>query len=307
MTFLRSSLPILGFGFLVACSGGTEAPVDVMESPYFSFDDKIIELEGQSIRYRETGPEEGQPVILLHGFTDSLHTWDEVVKDLDDDFRVLRPDLPGHGLSGPNPDGDYSNEALVGFVRAFLAQSDVKSPILVGNSLGGLAAWRFAAEQPETVKGIVLLAPGGVPHNGVTELPAEVPAMLRFYLKNAPKAGVQAAMEAMYGEPENLPEGRVTQYRDLMAGQGDAFVTRAAQFTLPDPTEDFARVEVPTIIIWGDQDRVLPADHADRFVAEMPQAELVLLEGVGHLPQAEAPDVVIDAIRRLSESMEPAP
>ncbi|MEL6686805.1 MAG: alpha/beta hydrolase [Pseudomonadota bacterium] len=307
MSFLRSALAFAGFVMLAGCSGGAELPDDVTQSPYFGSDDRIVDLDGQTIRVRESGPSDAQSIILLHGFTDSLHTWEGLVEELNQDFRVIRPDLPGHGLSGPDPEGDYSNEALVTFVADLITETGAETPVLVGNSLGGLAAWRFAATQPDAVKGLVLLAPGGVPHNGVTDVPAEVPAMLRFYLNNAPKAGVQAAMEAMYGDASKLTEDRVNEYRDLMAGQGAAFVARAAQFALPDPQDDMQNVTAPTLILWGSEDRVLPPAHADMFVDSMPEAELIALEGVGHLPHAEVPDAVIDAIRRVANIEEAAP
>lgn len=308
MRILRTVPLIAALLCLAACSGGPEAPQDVTQSPYYSDNDRVIDLDGQTIRYRDTGPDGAQAIVLLHGFTDSLHTWDGIADILDDEYRVLRPDLPGHGLSGPSPDGNYSNEALIDFVGDFIAQTEAEAPILVGNSLGGLAAWRYTADsQAQEVSGLVLLAPGGVPHNGVSESPAEVPAMLSFYLKNAPKAGVQAAMEAMYADPERLTEARVSQYRDLMAGQGEAFVARAGQFTLPDPVVAFAQIDVPTIIIWGEADRVLPPDHGAIFAENIEGSELIRLEGVGHLPQAEAPDTVIDAIRQLAATEEARP
>ena len=302
------SVPIIAaFIGLAACSGGPEAPQDITQSPYFSGNDQVVDLNGQTIRYRETGPDDAQAIVFLHGFTDSLNTWEAVADALDEDFRVLRPDLPGHGLSGASPDEDYTNEALVEFVDQFLAQTDAINPVIVGNSLGGLAAWRYASEGSKPVKGLVLLAPGGIPHNGVTEEPADVPAMLSFYLKNAPKAGVQAAMEAMYADPSRLSDERVNEYRDLMAGQGEAFVDRAEQFTLPDPDASLANVAVPTIIIWGEGDRVLPVDHAEQFAQTIPDSEVMILDGVGHLPQAEAPETVIAAIRQLATTEEMTP
>lgn len=294
-------IPLLATVLVIgACSDGAEAPQDVTQSPYFSENDQIIDLEGQAIRYRDTGPRDAQALVLLHGFTDSLHTWDGIADILDEEFRVLRPDLPGHGLSGLNPDGDYRTSTLVSRVSDFIEYTGATDPILVGNSLGGLVAWRLASNSPDDFKGLVLLAPGGVPANGVGEEPIDVPAMLSFYLKNAPAAGVKASVEAMYADPSRIEEGRIEQYRDLMAGQGDAFVGLAGQFTLPDPADALAQVTTPTILIWGDQDVLLPIEQADVFQANLPNVELIRLEGVGHLPQAEAPDVVIDAIRQLA-------
>ena len=91
------------------------------------------------------------------------------------------------------------------------------------------------------------------------------------------------------------------------AGQGEAFVARAGQFTLPTPETELAEITTPTIVIWGESDRVLPADHGVIFAENISGSELIRLEGVGHLPQAEAPDVVIDAIRQLATPDEDRP
>lgn len=300
MTRLRI-LPLV-FALILAACNGDNADLDGPEqSVYFAASDQIIDLDGQTIRYRESGPSDAPSIVMLHGFTDSLHTWDALVDALDDDFHVLRPDLPGHGLSGPSPDGDYSNEALVDFVGAFLDATGTQDAILVGNSLGGLAAWRYAAGS-DVVRGLALLAPGGVPHNGVGDTPLEVPAMLKFYLKGAPEAGVKAALQAMHADPSKVTEARVTEFRDMMkdGGHGDAFVARGAAFTLPDPAHDMNEITVPTIVIWGAQDVILPPAHSDIFAQNIGGAEIMMLENVGHMPQAEATDRVADAIRRLA-------
>lgn len=297
---------IVGLVSMSACSGGDEPALDVTQSPYLSPDDHILDLGDQRVRYRTTGPDDAPMVIMLHGFTDSLHTWDAVADNLEDRFRVIRPDLPGHGLSGPNPDGDYSNAALVSFVGAFIDAIDAQNPVLMGNSLGGLAAWRFAAQNPEQVSGLVLLAPGGVPYNGLGDTPVPVPAMLQFYLSQAPEAGVRTALSAMHADPARVIDAEVARYRDLMRqpGNAEAFIARAAQFTLPDPARDMAKITAPTIVIWGAQDIMLPVDQATTFADNIPNVTVLQLENVGHLPQLEAPDRVADALRSLAAKAE---
>ncbi|MGJ8560350.1 MAG: alpha/beta fold hydrolase [Litorimonas sp.] len=282
-----------------ACSSEPEPTQTIEDSPYISASDRIVTIDGDRIRYRVEGPDGAPALILLHGFTDSLHSWDRLTAELDDNFRIIRPDLPGHGLSGVNGAGDYSNEALAKFVGAFIRETTDSPPIVIGNSLGGLAAWRVAADAPDTIAGLVLIAPGGVPHNGVTETPLKVPAMLRFYLNKAPEAGVRLALQSMYGDPERLDETDIVRFGALMrqSGNGDAFIARAAQFTLPDPVEDLTRITIPTLIIWGEADSVLPPAHADIFDTVIADSRVLRLPGVGHMPQAEVPVDVATAIR----------
>ncbi|MGB3455346.1 MAG: alpha/beta fold hydrolase, partial [Litorimonas sp.] len=282
---------------LAACAPSDDGAFDPTASPYFQSGDRMVSADGTEFRYRASGPEEAQTVLLLHGFTDSLEGWESVADELDEDFRVIRPDLPGHGLSGADADGDLSNAATVEAVAAFMSATGTHDAVIVGNSLGGLIAWRLAEAHPDRVSGLVLLAPGGVPHNGVGDSPVEVPAMLRFYLKTAPKAGVRAALQAMHADPERVTQARIDQYADLMRGHGEGFVARARQFTLPDPETDLAKIAAPTTIVWGLQDTVLPPAHADVFEANIPDATVIRLDGVGHLPQSEATIRVAQAIR----------
>ncbi|MGB6318905.1 MAG: alpha/beta fold hydrolase, partial [Litorimonas sp.] len=257
---------------LAACAPSDDGAFDPTASPYFQSGDRMVSADGTEFRYRASGPEEAQTVLLLHGFTDSLEGWESVADELDEDFRVIRPDLPGHGLSGADADGDLSNAATVEAVAAFMSATGTHDAVIVGNSLGGLIAWRLAEAHPDRVSGLVLLAPGGVPHNGVGDDPAPVPAMLKFYLNNAPKAGVETALKAMHADPARVSDAMVSRYRDMMRqpGNGAAFTARAEQFTLPDPAPGLASIDVPTVVLWGAQDAVLPVDHADRFAEALP-------------------------------------
>lgn len=283
---------------LAACGDQTAVETELdFANPYVTAADNMIDLNGQSIRYRETGNPKAPPIILLHGFTDSLLTWEAIAQDLNTEFRIIRPDLPGHGLSGPVPDADYSNEALVSFVDDFVTALDAPDAVLVGNSLGGLAAWRYAAAKPNALSGLVLLSPGGVPHKGVGDAPADVSMMLRYYLNTAPKAGVRAALQAMYADPSRVTDVQVEQYSRLMEGQGDAYIARAEAFTLPNPTQELAKISVPTTVLWGKEDTVLPPEHAMVFDENVIGAEVIILEAVGHLPQLEAPERVAQIIR----------
>jgi pimeloyl-ACP methyl ester carboxylesterase len=297
-------LVLIGLTALIACSPSDPVEFDPRQSDYFSEQDQMLELDTVSVRYRRSGPEDAQTIVLIHGFTDSLHSWDRVVETLEDDFHLLRFDLPGHGLSSAIEDNDYSNENTVRLVKDVLDALAINQPVLVGNSLGGLVAWRLAAQSPDQIKGLVLLSPGGVPFNGVGEEPVSVPAMMKFYLKSAPEAGVRTALKAMHANPDRVSDMQVATYRDMMRipGNGEAFVARAEQFTLPDPQADMARITAPTQLLWGDADVLLPVEQADTFQQNIAQATVTRLPDVGHLPHWEAPELVTAAIRTMAES-----
>lgn len=266
-------------------------PADELEARYVTADDRFVSVDGRRVRVRELGDATAPAIILIHGFSYSLETWNGWGAGLADEFRVIAVDLPGHGLTGPDPQARYTVDDLAQFVGEAMDALGVERASLVGNSLGGLAAWRFAASAPERVDRLVLIAPGGYSINGVTDEPVEVPDVMKFYLTTAPEALVAQFAAAVYGDPTKLDPERTAQKRDMIrrAGNGDALVNVLEVFTLPDPTADLARVSAPTLVLWGDKDVAVPPEHGDRFIADMPNARLVRYPDLGHIPQEEAP------------------
>ena len=283
---------------IAACSKSPEV-FNPADSPYFTTQDQIIAVDGVNVRYRSDGPDNGRPIVFIHGFTSSLETWDELAGSLSNSYRTIRFDLPGHGLTGPDRQARYSNDETAEFVDRLMSEQDIRNPVIIGNSLGGLAAWKYAELRPDNVAALVLISPGGFSINGVTDDPVPVPLMVQMYLQNAPEAGVQAALSALYGDPSALSEARVRTFRDLMLtpGNGQAFVERAANFTLPDPSEKLSNIEMPTLILWGTQDIMVPVSHGEQFAALMPNARLVKYDGAGHVPHEEIPDKVLADIQ----------
>ena len=291
---------------LAACSEKPTETSQAMESPYFQASDHILEVDGLDVRYRDEGPREAQPLLMVHGFTSSLETWDALAENLNQDYRVIRLDLSGHGLTGPDPQSRYSNADTVAFLNDFINTLDLKNPVLIGNSLGGLVSWRLAEEYPEKVSKLVLISPGGFSINGVTDTPVSVPMILKLYLTKAPMAGVKQATTALYADPAKLTEKRLTTLHDMMLqpGNGEAFVARLEQFTLPDPSSDLAKVSAPTLIIWGQKDKMISVDQANQFLEAMPNATLKFYDNAGHVPQEETPDQLATDIRGFLESSE---
>ncbi|MGD2133494.1 MAG: alpha/beta fold hydrolase [Maricaulaceae bacterium] len=253
--------------------------------------DRIIEANGFRLRVREQGSRRRRPVVLIHGFSQSLESWDAWADDLARDHRVIRFDLPGHGLSGPDPERRYSNDETVGALSGLIEAMGLRKPILMGNSLGGLVAWRYASQRPADVRSLVLLAPGGFPINGVAEEPAPVPPSVEAYLLLAPASAVRHATRSLYGDPSRLDQDRIALARAQLnqSGVGVALVQRLKAFTLPDPTADLSRIAAPALIIWGGKDAVIPVGHAARFADSLKRSEVALFNDLGHMPHEEAP------------------
>ena len=286
---------------LASCSSKTEDTVPQQVNPYYLAQDKTITVDGADIRYRDEGLKGGETLVMVHGFTSSLETWDALAENLKADYRIIRLDLPGHGLTGPDPQGRYTNEETVEFLGQFLEKIKVQSPILIGNSLGGLVSWRLAAKSPHKVSKLILIAPGGFSINGVTDKPVHVPLMVKMFLTKAPAAGVKHATSALFADPSKLTVARLKEVRDMMVvpGNGDAFVARAASFTLPDPIADLQAVAAPTLIIWGEKDVMVPVVQGVKFSENMPNATLKKYLDAGHVPQEETPEQLANDIRNF--------
>lgn len=267
-------------------------------SAYLLPTDRFVEVEGVRVRVREQGPSGAPVLLMLHGFTFSLESFDALADELDDRYRIISYDLRGHGLTGPDPEKRYAPDQRAEHIGALMDALGISEATLVGNSLGGLAAWRFAAEQPEAVERLVLISPGAYPINGVTDEPAEIPAALVAYFKFLPDVGIDASLERIFADPATLTEERRTSIKAMMRAPGnrDAFIDSLKVFTLPDPEPDLAKVTAPTLIIWGADDVVIAPGDGARMKSAMDDAELMLLDGVGHVAHEEVPQRVAEAI-----------
>ncbi|WP_297735306.1 alpha/beta fold hydrolase [uncultured Maricaulis sp.] len=272
-----------------------------IDSPWWGEADRLVDVAGLQTRVRIEGPDTAPVLILVHGFSHSLESWDAWAADLSSDYRVVRMDLPGHGLTGPDPQARYSVPQTVEFVAGLMAALDIPDATLVGNSLGGLVSWRLAVTHPDRVNRLVLLAPGGYSINGVTEEPVDVPMPVRFFLTQAPEPVINAATQALFGDPSRMPEGMPARVHQLMRGEGvgQAMVERLEVFTLPEPSADLARIEVPTLILWGEADRMVPSSHGPLMAATIPDARLITYPDLGHVVHEEAPERTLADVREF--------
>lgn len=278
----------VGAGFVYWNSLQGMAP-STLESKYLRDVDRFINVAGARVRVREEGPEEGPVLILLHGFIYSLETWDAWASALSGEYRVVRYDLLGHGLTGPDAQRRYAPAERAAFVGDVMTELGIEKAIIGGNSLGGLAAWRFAATHPERVNGLILVAPGGYSIHGVKDRPVSAPEPMKLFLRTAPDVAVKATLEQIFADNALATPQRVELLRDMMRreGNGDAFVESIEEFILPDPELELQRISAPTLILWGDQDALIPVEHGPQFESAIPNAELIIYDEVGHVPQEE--------------------
>ncbi|MGA4319784.1 alpha/beta fold hydrolase [Ectopseudomonas hydrolytica] len=286
-------LTLAGF---VALNWAPDRPLDELQARWAPPPSQFVELDGLSVHLRDQGRrDDPEPIVLLHGTSASLHTWEGWVTELAKQRRVISLDLPGFGLTGPFPDGDYRLERYTGFLLTLLDRLQVPRAVLVGNSFGGQLAWRFALAHPERSARLVLVDAAGYPRNAES-VPigfrlAGVPALAPVMSRLLPRAMIESSLRNVYGDPDKVDDELVERYYQLTLREGNrqALRQRFAQAPSGELHERIGELQLPTLIIWGGRDRLIPPDNAERFAADIAGSQLVLFDDLGHVPQEEDP------------------
>ena len=271
----------------------------LLESRYLAAPGDSVQVKDWRLHVRDTGPKDAPAAVLIHGFGASLHTWESWAKVLSGDLRVIRFDLPGSGLSAPDPAGDYSDARSMALLIALMDQLGVQRAHLVGHSIGGRIAWTFAARHPERVGRLVLVAPDGFASSGFEYGKApEVPAMLAAMRYVLPKPLLRMNLQPAYANPGFLTDELTTRYHDLMLAPGarDAMLARLRQTVLIDPLPLLKTISAPTLLVWGERDAMIPFENSAEYLKAVPDVRRIAVPEVGHLPQEEAPAAAIEAV-----------
>ena len=271
-----------------------------LEARYLAAPGDMVQVGAWRLHVRDSGPKDAPPVLMLHGFGASLHTWDVWAQALSATHRVIRLDLPGHGLSEPDPAGDYTDARSLVLLRALMDQLGVARASIVGHSIGGRIAWTFAARHPGRTDRLVLVAPDGFASPGFAYGRAtEVPAVLGLMRHVLPKAVLRMNLEPAYANPQSLTDELTTRYHDLMLAPGarDAMFKRLQQTVLTDPRPLLGAINAPTLLVWGEADAMIPVANAQDYLRALKNSRLVTFPAVGHLPQEEAAQASLGAVR----------
>lgn len=286
---LLISLAVVGAGLWLWTPDKTRAE---LEAKYLTAPTDLIEVAGVRLHVRDTGPRDARALILLHGFGSSLHTWEAWATVLSADDRVVRFDMPGAGLSDPEPTGDYTDRRSLQVLSGLMDRLGIATATLIGHSMGGKVAWNFAGAFPDRVDKLVLISPAGFAspgkEYGTRQRVSPTVALMRYAL---PKPLLRTSLAAAYGDPSGLTDDVVSRYHDLILAPGvrDAMIARMEQGESVDPVPLLRRVKAPTLLLWGDKDRMIPLTNADDYLKVLPAATLAVMPGLGHVPHEEAP------------------
>ena len=291
---------ILCFGFFIALTvlfiGYQDIPIEQLKKKYTDPYSSFVRVGEMDVHYRDQGKQtDSIPIILIHGTASSLHTYDRWTFELIKNHRVVRMDLPGYGLTGPFPNRDYSYNNYVAFLKNFLESIAVKKCILAGNSLGGNIAWRFTIENSDMVTKLIIIDAAGYPLKSKS-VPlafklAKVPIVQNIITFITPRFIAKSSVENVYYDKTKVTEELVDRYFELTLRKGNrqAIVDRFKVKKDTISQKKIKLIEQKTLIIWGEEDELIPSQMGHLFHNDLQNDTLVILKNVGHVPMEESP------------------
>ncbi|MCV0430276.1 alpha/beta hydrolase [Nitrosopumilus sp.] len=249
-------------------------------------EEKFLQIDGNKIRYLESGNSKNT-IVLLHGLGASAERWLNVLPIFSKHYSVIVPDLIGFGLSD-KPTIDYTPELFSDFLEKFFAQIGIVRPNLIGSSLGGQIAATYTSSHAEEIEKLVLVSPAGAMTQSTPALDAYVMAALYPNEQTA-----KNAFELMEGSGEEVPQDIITGFIERMQLPNAklAFMSTVLGLKNSKPiTTKLSSITIPTLIIWGSVDPVIPIDYSGSFISSLQDCRFFRMDGCGHTPYVQDPD-----------------
>jgi pimeloyl-ACP methyl ester carboxylesterase len=287
-----------------------DIPYDTLEIAYAVPDTQFMTLDnGLKLHFTDTGPRDRAAIVLVHGFSASLHTWSDWKTDLEKDYRVVTLDLPGHGLSRAEAPEFANVERFADVVIEVVNRLEIDDFTVAGNSMGGNTAWQVALKAPARVEGLILVDASGWPS---TDEESESSPFIFKLLRN-PLARMllrdldmssltRSGLEDSYTDQSFVTDELVQRYVSLSRGPGHRATLLAimgGDRTEATP-ELMAQLTMPTLVLWGRDDNLIPVSSAQKFGDTIPNSSIIIYDGVGHLPQEE---VAVQSVADVREFM----
>jgi pimeloyl-ACP methyl ester carboxylesterase len=252
---------------------------------------RFLVINGTLIHYRIEG--EGYPILLLHGSFSSLHTFDAWAELLSQHYKVVRLDIMGFGLTGPNIENRYDIENHMNYLKQFVDAVGIKEFFLAGSSLGGWLSWEFTLRYPSYVRKLILLGSAGFLELENIPLPfkmARTPIFGRVIKYVVQRNILEQFVREVYYNQDKVTETLINRYYDLFTRDGnpEAFLIMVNE-KFKDNTKQLKNISVPVLILWGREDKWIPVSNARRFHDAIPHNRMLIYERVGHLPMEEVP------------------
>jgi pimeloyl-ACP methyl ester carboxylesterase len=292
---------IIAVGALFAWGYAPDLTVAELKPDYANAESEFVDLgDGFIVHLRDEGPLNGNKIapaiILLHGSNASLHTWDEWTNALKGNYRIIRYDQAGHGLTGPHPKNCYMLDCYTDVVVRVAANRGLTKFTLGGNSMGGGISYAFAHSKPEMLDGLILVDPSGAPETKKADLPigfkiAQTPALRGLMSIITPRSIIATSLKQTVSDPKLVTDAKVDLYWKMLrrTGNREATALRFVEYAKRKQAKPVQRPDLPTLIQWGDQDKLINVDAVPWFEAQFPKHVTKIYKGIGHLPMEEIP------------------
>ena len=269
-----------------------DIPVTVLEERYGAPELARLEVDGVPLRYRVDGT--GPALVLIHSLYFDMRMWNAWAPALSKRFRVIRFDLTGHGLTGPEPSGDYSLDRDLELIEELLDRLDVHRFAVAGSSLGGALAFNLAARHPNRVTELVLINASGIPRSDPRRAAGGIPGWVDHLLYLVPTLAFQAFLEWLIVDDRLVTTDLAVGFHETLRRQGNrtALLDRLRAFRETDPADALARIRAPVLILWGADNPQLPVTLVGAFEALLANAagvRSIVYPGVGHVIPLEVP------------------
>jgi pimeloyl-ACP methyl ester carboxylesterase len=269
-----------------------------MKAKYAGASSQFVDVGGGlKIHVRDEGKKDGPVLVLLHGSNSSVQTWDPWIARLGGKYRIISFDQIGHGLTGANPSNDYSAAAFVRTADALLTKMGVATFALAGNSMGGWVATHYALAHPEKLTALILVDAGGAPNSEPKSTPigfkvARMPIIKELVRYITPRSVVEKSIHQTLSNDAIIDDKMIDRYWELIRYPGNREAT-GYRFSMPRIPFDQAALKalkIPTLVMWGEEDQLIPVSASHWFTAAIPGAREIVYPGIGHIPMEEIAD-----------------
>ena len=248
-------------------------------------DEKFVTIDGNKIRYLESGKSD-EHIVLIHGLGASAERWEFVIPELSKHYSVIVPDLIGFGHSD-KPSVDYTTDFFSDFLGNFLQKLEIHKTNIIGSSLGGQITAEFTSKNQDVIENLVLVSPSGIMKHSTPALDAYVMAALYTNLDVA-----KNAFEMMAGSSRVINQKIIKDFvkRMKLPNAKMAFMSTLLGLKNADSiTKSLQKITVPSLIIWGEDDPVIPVKYADDFVSSIQDCRFYMMDNCGHTPYVDDP------------------
>lgn len=284
---------LLVIAFAIAAWVYRDIPVETMVAKYGNPGSKYVEIDGVKMHYVDEGS--GPPILLIHAHYSSLRMWEPWAQKMKATHRVVRLDMTSHGLTRPDPSGDYTIDRGLQLIEGFTQAVGLDRFVMGGASLGGTHSIRYTANHPEQVERLILLNPGALEGRAATKrtnspLSRGLLPLLQYI---TPRSLAVLITSSGFADKSKIPPGLIDEWYEfwLMEGQRKAEIARVLQYKPGDIEAQIGRVSAPVLLMWGEANPIAHFEQAaemQKLLKSAPSVRLISYPGVGHMATYEA-------------------